>query len=98
MVPAVGVPVTRPARKARRQELFQFLKEEAEQGRWPTNAKIAARMGWRNASSAPDALWALVRCGYLVPDKWRGRDVKFRIAGVDLPRADLDGANKGKKR
>lgn len=93
----VDVPVKLPPRKARRRELFEFLKQESAAGRWPTHAAIAARMGWRNASSAPDALWALVRSGDLVPDKWRGRNVKFRIAALDSDRAAMDGAKKGEE-
>lgn len=93
----VAVPVTAPPRKARRQELFEFLKQEAAAGRWPTRRAMADHMGWKNPESCVDALWALVKDGRLIPSSWSGRNIKFRIAGIDSDRAAMDGAEQGEE-
>ncbi len=62
----------------RRGDLLAFLREEAKAGRWPTRKAMAEHMGWKNESSADDAIWALVKDGHLKV-KQSGRRFLFEV-------------------
>lgn len=52
-----------------RLRVLAFIKAEVEAGRpFPKYSAIRDHMGWKNSSSVPDALWALVKDGRLVAD------------------------------
>ena len=61
-------------------KVFEFIKSEIKNGRpFPKAAAIRDHMGWKNASSVSDVLWALVRDGYLTAQS-HGRNPNFKIA------------------
>lgn len=63
-----------------RQKLLAFIKDEAAAGRWPTRKQMSEHMGWKNASSADDAVWALVKDGHLKATLC-GRTHTFEVVG-----------------
>lgn len=61
--------VPRPKRTPppRQATLLAFIKSEIANGRaFPTQARIARHMGWKNTTSATDALLGLVRDGHVI--------------------------------
>lgn len=69
--------MSRPA--PNREKLLRFIKAEIAAGRpFPSKRALAEHMGWKNQSSAADALWALVRVGHLDVDTY-GRGAKFSL-------------------
>lgn len=65
-----------------RLKALAFIRAEIDAGRpFPSRAAIARHMGWKNLSSAADALWALVRDGHLSAAQ-SGRNFKWSLAGA----------------
>lgn len=63
-----------------RTKALQFIRAEIAAGRpFPAHAAIARHMGWKNASSASDALWALVKDGHLSAVQ-TGRNFRWALA------------------
>lgn len=62
-----------------RMKLLGFIKQEAEKGRWPLRSEMVEFMGWKSASSVDDAVWALVKHGYLTATPAGKRSWHFEV-------------------
>ena len=64
---------------AQRLKVLEFIMREVAKGNpFPKDRQIAEFMAWRNASSARDAVWGLVRDGYVLADTY-GKNPNFRL-------------------
>lgn len=65
-------------RAPRREQLFDFIQAHRDAGQpFPTPAHICAHMGWKNTSSAKDALNSLAAFDKVIDRRWVDGGMRF---------------------